>query len=217
MYADAFDQTRLPRLSPLGLGTVVAVHLLVLVGLVRMNVITLPAPLAVLSVSLLSPTPELAPQAEIVAPKPKPVERRPQPVAQPTQLAASAESPAPTPIAVLPAPTFVAPPATVAATVAAPVAKPSQPRFDADYLDNPKPVYPAISRRLGEQGRVVLRVNVTSDGASGEVQLHTSSGSPRLDQSALDTVRRWEFVPARLGTEPVAAWVLVPIAFTLKD
>jgi protein TonB len=40
---------------------------------------------------------------------------------------------------------------------------------------------------------------------------------PRLDDSALATVRRWKFVPARLGHEAVAAWVLVPIAFTLKD
>jgi protein TonB len=49
------------------------------------------------------------------------------------------------------------------------------------------------------------------------VQLQASSGSSRLDQSALDTVRRWKFVPARLGKDPIAAWVLVPIAFTLKD
>lgn len=216
--AHAFDQAARPRLSPLGLGMVIAVHLLILVGLVRLNVITLPAPLAVLSVSLLPPSPEpkpqLQPQPEIVPPKPKPVERRPTPLPQPVQLAAPADSPAPTPIAVAPAPTPVAAPAPI---VAAPVAAPTQPRFDADYLDNPKPAYPAISRRLNEQGRVTLRVHVAADGSAREVQLHASSGSPRLDESALATVRRWKFVPARLGQEPVAAWVLVPIAFTLKD
>ena len=63
----------------------------------------------------------------------------------------------------------------------------------------------------------MLRVHVEADGRAGDVQLHTTSGSPRLDQSALDTVRRWKFVPARLAQTPVAAWVLVPIAFTLKD
>jgi protein TonB len=94
---------------------------------------------------------------------------------------------------------------------------PTQPRFDADYLDNPKPAYPAISRRLNEQGRVMLRVHVAADGSASEVQLHASSGSSRLDQSALDTVRRWKFVPAKLGKDPVTAWVMVPIAFTLKD
>jgi protein TonB len=216
MYALAhqLDQSARPRLSPIGLGTVVLVHLLVLFGLVRMNLITLPAPLAVLSVSLLPPSPEIRPQPAIVPPKPKPVERRPLPLPQPTQLAAPADSPAPTPIAVPPAPTPVA---VTAPVVAAPVAAPTQPRFDAGYLDNPKPVYPAISRRLSEQGRVVLRVHVTDAGLAGEVHLHASSGSSRLDQSALDTVRRWKFVPAKLGQEPIAAWVLVPIAFTLKD
>jgi protein TonB len=74
-----------------------------------------------------------------------------------------------------------------------------------------------MSRRLSEQGRVLLRVQVEADGRAGDVQLHTSSGSPRLDQSALDTVRRWKFVPARRGQEAIAATVLVPIAFTLKD
>lgn len=224
MYAGAltFDQTTRPRLSPLGLGTVVGVHLLLLTALVQLNVITLPVPLAVLSVSLLAPAPEITPQPEIVPPKPKPVERRPTPpqtpLQTPTQIAAPAESPAPTPIAVAPAPTFVAAPApVVAAPVVAPMAAPTQPRFDADYLDNPKPAYPAISRRLGEQGRVTLRVHVAADGSTSEVQLHTSSGSSRLDQSALDTVRRWKFVPAKRGPDPVAAWVLVPIAFTLKD
>ena len=54
-------------------------------------------------------------------------------------------------------------------------------------------------------------------GAALEVLLHASSGSERLDASALDTVRRWKFVPARLGSEAVAATVLVPIAFSLKD
>jgi protein TonB len=128
------------------------------------------------------------------------------------QLAAPEASPAPSPVVVPPAPAPVppvaAPPAPVQAT---------QPRFDADYLDNPKPPYPPLSRRMGEQGRVVLRVHVTPDGAAGEVLLASSSGSPRLDESALATVRRWKFVPARRGTDAVAAWVLIPIAFTLKE
>lgn len=182
-----------------------------------MKLIVLPAPLAVLSVSLLPATEVIQPKPEIVPPKPKPVARRPQPMAQPTQLAAPAESPAPTPIAVAPAPTIQTPAAPPAPSLATPIVAPTQPRFDADYLDNPKPVYPAISRRLGEQGRVVLRVRVEADGRTADVQLHASSGSPRLDQAALDTVRRWKFVPARLGQTPTVAWVLVPIAFTLKD
>ena len=198
--------------SPTALGVVAALHVLAFWLLLRMNVISLPAPLAVLSVSLLPPAEVLKPDPEIVPPKPKPVERRPTPIPQPTQLAAPAEAPAPTQIAVSPAPTFVTAPAPAAPTPSA-----TQPRFDADYLDNPKPPYPSISRRMGEQGRVVLRVRVDAQGLAIDVQLHASSGSERLDASALQTVRRWKFVPARLGNEPVAATVLVPIAFSLKD
>ncbi len=201
---------RTPRLSRSGLAFVLALHALVFWLLLRANVITLPAQLSVLSVSLLRPAEETKPQPEVTPPRPKPVKPRPVPQQPPVQLAAPETSPAPSPVAVPsePAPPVAAPPAPVQAT---------QPRFDADYLDNPKPPYPPLSRRMGEQGRVVLRVHVAPDGAAGEVLLHTSSGSPRLDESALQTVRRWKFVPARRGTEPVAAWVLVPIAFTLKE
>jgi protein TonB len=47
------------------------------------------------------------------------------------------------------------------------------------------------------------------------LELHASSGFPRLDQAATSAVRHWTFVPARRGTEPVSAWVLVPLTFTL--
>ncbi len=207
MYASAS-----PAVNRSGLALVVALHAIVFWGLLQMKLIALPAPLAVLSVSLLAPAEVIQPKPEIVPPRPKPVERRPTPLPQPTQLAAPVDAPAPITATVPPAPTLAAAPAT-----AAPAPVVTQPRFDADYLDNPKPSYPAISRRLAEQGRVVLRVHVEADGRAAEVQLHASSGSSRLDQSALDTVRRWKFVPARLGQTPTAAWVLVPIAFTLKD
>ena len=75
---------------------------------------------------------------------------------------------------------------------------------------------PSLSRRLGETGRVVLRVLVTTGGAAERVELRTSSGSTRLDTSALETVQRWKFIPAKLGDTPVSAWVLVPIVFTLE-
>ena len=90
------------------------------------------------------------------------------------------------------------------------------PIFAADYLDNPAPYYPALSRRAGEQGRVVLRVLVNPAGGADEVEVRTSSGHPRLDQSARDTVRRWRFIPAKRGDESVPAWVLIPISFRLE-
>ena len=106
------------------------------------------------------------------------------------------------------------PPSPIQAVeVAAPI---TPPNFTAAYLDNPAPVYPPLSRRAGEQGRVLLRVHVSAQGGALEVDIAKSSGSPRLDSAAVDAVRRWRFVPARQGEKPVAAWVLVPISFSLE-
>ncbi len=91
------------------------------------------------------------------------------------------------------------------------------PRFDAAYLQNPPPDYPSLSRRLGEEGRVLLRVLISPEGLPRDIQLQTSTGYPRLDQAALQTVRRWRFVPAMRGDEALAAWVLVPIRFNLES
>lgn len=154
---------------------------------------------------------------------PKPLPVRPQPKSTPrplepapllaiTQDAPTAvETPVPEVVKPL-SPIQEAPPPQVAA-----VAPATPPNFNAAYLDNPPPVYPALSRRNGEQGRVLLRVFVTPAGTTEKVELHTSSSWPRLDQVAQDTVKRWRFVPARQGDQAVAAWVLVPITFTLEN
>ncbi|HUP94654.1 MAG TPA: energy transducer TonB, partial [Burkholderiales bacterium] len=81
----------------------------------------------------------------------------------------------------------------------------------------PAPAYPPISRRMGEEGKVMLRVHVNERGLPDDVQLKASSGSQRLDDTALQTVKQWKFVPARRGDMPVVAWVLVPISFSLRS
>ena len=72
-------------------------------------------------------------------------------------------------------------------------------------------------QRMGEEGKVVLRVAVTPQGSASEVQIHTSSGSTRLDESAQKTVRNWKFIPAKQGDTAVSSWVLVPIIFKLEQ
>lgn len=105
-------------------------------------------------------------------------------------------------------------PATAAAAAPDPIPV-APPRFDAAYLDNPAPAYPALARRQREEGRVMLRVLVGADGRAERVDIATSSGSERLDRAAQDAVRRWRFVAARRGGEAVAAYVSVPIVFSL--
>ncbi|MBI4740076.1 MAG: energy transducer TonB [Betaproteobacteria bacterium] len=72
-----------------------------------------------------------------------------------------------------------------------------------------------MSRRLGEEGKVILRVRVGAQGASLAVDIRQSSGHPRLDEAARAAVEKWRFVPARQGGEAVEATVLVPLHFTL--
>ncbi|NJD25296.1 MAG: energy transducer TonB [Betaproteobacteria bacterium] len=112
--------------------------------------------------------------------------------------------------------------AVEAVTASPPDTRPAEPavtqaRFDADYLKNPAPPYPPLSRKAGEQGKVVLRVAVTAQGTAEQVEIRTSSGSQRLDDAALNTVRNWRFVPARRGDGAVPSSVLVPIIFKLEQ
>jgi len=123
--------------------------------------------------------------------------------------------PPPEPVKFEPA-AVVAPPAPAPAPVVSEPAPVVPPRFDAAYLNNPPPAYPSAARRMGDEGKVILRVHVDQQGRAQDVQVKTSSGSARLDDAALNTVKDWRFVPARQGEQPVVAWVLVPIVFKLE-
>lgn len=140
-------------------------------------------------------------------------------------LASPKPAPTPTPVAPTPEPVQKVEPSPVAqqqtdikakANQEAAASEVIQPKFDADYLNNPKPGYPSISRRLGEEGVVMLRVYVSPQGTPDQIQLLKSSGFDRLDQAALSAVSKWRFAPARQGKIAVAAWVQVPVSFQLR-
>jgi TonB family protein len=104
-----------------------------------------------------------------------------------------------------------------APTPEAPPEPVTPPRFDAAYLNNPAPAYPPTFRRLHEHGVVLLRVRVTPEGHPAEVLVERTSGSGRLDSAAINAVQQWKFVPARRGSEPAEAWVIVPLQFELRS
>jgi protein TonB len=215
---------------------VIVVHVLIALALLSMepvarakgrqqpliaSLIVPPAPPKVEEPAKAPDPPKPLPQRPRSEPPPKPL--------PPPPLLSAPES-APSPVVVAPLPAEVPVPAPSAALerpapaiAAAPPAPPAPrvepvvaPRFDADYLDNPAPAYPALSRRMGEQGRVLLRVYVHADGSAGQLEIGESSGFERLDRAAREAVARRRFVPARQGERPVAAWVLVPISFSLR-
>ena len=234
-------QLGFPRTSraPRSIGALIAIALHAVAGFVLLSYEPARSALfaaAPIMVELITPPkvePRSEPPVEIRPPEPKPqpkpkpvIRQRPKPPEPKPVLSAPVEAsspvvtapppplpePPPEPAAP-PAPSVTAPPAPPAP---APVVPVTAPVFNADYLDNPPPRYPALSRRVGEEGRVVLRVLVNVSGSADDVQIRDSSGHARLDEAALQTVRRWKFVPAKRGDQPVAAWVLIPISFKLE-
>lgn len=209
-------------------GVVVAAHAGVLVALVagahpRASEVIIPARVIAESIAFAPPAPEpAAPEP----PKPQPVARpemprhAPAPAPEPLPVvAAAAAEPRPAAPAAPPpaAPAATAAPATAAVATAPPVPpKVELPSASAAYLDNPPPEYPRLSRRLGEQGRVVLRVLIGADGSAAQAEVRASSGFERLDQAALRAVLRWKYVPGRRGGTPEAMWFNVPVQFVLE-
>lgn len=64
---------------------------------------------------------------------------------------------------------------------------------------------------------MLLDVYILPDGSVGEIKLKRSSGHPRLDQTALEAVRRWRYQPARRGNEPIPYWYVQPLDFVLNS
>lgn len=93
----------------------------------------------------------------------------------------------------------------------------SGPYSDAGFFSNPKPPYPAVSRRMAEEGTVLLSVHILTDGRVDEVKLKRSSGFSRLDDAAIKTVRHWRYVPAKRNGKSIPYWYAQPIRFSLDD
>ncbi|GAO23033.1 TonB family protein [Alicycliphilus sp. B1] len=190
-------------------------------------------PAEVLS-EFLTPAPPAAPPAPPVPlphkptpapPKPTPPKPRPAPTPAPAPMPLAIADPTPAPAAPVgvvqqqpaAAPVEAAPAPAPAAPAAPPGPAIIQPSSDASHLNNPKPVYPAVSKRLGEQGKIVLRVLIGTDGLPQKIEIKQSSGYERLDRQAVDTVSRWRFVPGTRNGVPEAMWYLQPINFVLQQ
>ena len=166
------------------------------------------------------PPPSPPTPAQRAAPAPTPLALAPEPVPQPTQTPAApptvaATAPVNAPVSAT-APVAPAPSVVVPAAPAAPT-KVDLPTTVADYQTKSPPVYPAMSRRMGEQGRVVMRVLIGADGVPQQAEVLQSSGHGRLDRAAADAVMRWRYVPGKRGGVPETMWFQVPIEFKLGN
>ena len=207
-------------------GSVLVFHALAIwalqTGLI-MRAVEVIVPVEVLAQIIDLPTPKVTP-APPAPPEPvKQVAAKPKQVTQaaPTLLAVPDATPTPNapsvqPIAP-PAPYTPAVPVAAVPTPAPPApAKITLPSSDADYLSNPKPKYPTMSLKMGEQGTVKIRVFVSAEGMPQKIELSQSSGYDRLDQAALASVPKWRFVPGKRGGVPEGMWFVVPIPFIIE-
>jgi len=146
--------------------------------------------------------------------------------AAPVPLAVTTATPEPSATALTPvveadhnrAPSSIVSPSAAPAAVAPPTppARLMLPSSDADYLQNPRPVYPPVSKRMGEQGQVVIRTLIGSDGSAQQAQIKHSSGFDRLDQAAMATALRWKYVPGKRAGVAEAMWFDMPFNWVLQ-
>ena len=79
------------------------------------------------------------------------------------------------------------------------------------------PDYPPVSRRLGEQGTLRLRLTIGVDGMVEDARVEVSSGHQRLDDAAVQWVKaHWRYEPAMQGPKPIPATATAEVTFRLK-
>jgi periplasmic protein TonB len=221
MGQNALQQLR--RIGPLG--TIILLHVVFFYalqsGLVRKAAEALPKEV---SVTFITPQPQQKPEP----PKPQPAPEKPKTVpvvkkqaAPPPPVPVVNTTPSQHAITAPPAPPAPPAPAEPASPVVSAPPAPPAPAVPKtitagiEYLQAPQPEYPPVSRRIGEEGKAVLRVLVNDKGRPERVEVQKTSGSARLDEAARQAVLRAVFKPFIEDGKAVAAYAIVPIRFQL--
>lgn len=199
----------------LGIAFVLIAHVLVIGWLMAQRLLPMPDEAVTLMVNFIAP-----PALQQAAPKPapKPPESKPLPKEPAQQLVAQAP--------VLSPAEPVAPPLPEVPVVESAPAAPAMPlpvgpvalggELSVVCPERRAPAYPPMSRRLGETGKVVLRVTLNAQGRVAKATVNQSSGFNRLDEAALAAVREWRCTPAQRNGQAVEATALQPFNFVLE-
>jgi protein TonB len=193
-----------------GFGAVLVFHAALIYGLVvtlaHRSVDVVPVPIETKII-----TAPQQPPIEVPPPPPPNFVAPPQVFVPPPEVNI-AKPPPPLPQNTAPAVVTTAPPRAPALTAPATV----QPRIDLAHSSQPE--YPPQSRRLGEQGSLVLQVMVDASGRVTDSKLVQSSGSQRLDQAALDGVKAsYRFFPGTLDGKPQPMWFTFKFTWKLQS
>ena len=199
----------------IGLFFVLALHAAALYGLWQHRLIPSPQEAMTLIVNFIAPpVPEKKEEPKRPPPpKPKPIENpHPRQIVAETRVIAPTDYIAPPPPEKpAPEPVIQAPPMPL---LPGPMALSSE--LSVACPERTAPAYPAQSRRLGETGVVVLRVELDETGRVALARISSSSGHARLDEAALGAVRSWRCIPALRNGQPVRAVALQPFKFILQ-
>lgn len=176
---------------------------------------------SLIAVNLAPPPPPPSPS------KPAPPESQtlqtsvqPAPVTVPAPVPRPVVAMVPTSAPSVPVMAIAAPPALVSAPAPAPPAPPATVTSDAlgtRMISGAPPRYPVESRRKKEQGTVELALVLGLDGRVETISIASSSGFARLDQAALEAVRRWRWAPTLRDGAPVKVRGTVEIPFVLNN
>ncbi|MGR6805909.1 energy transducer TonB [Sphaerotilus natans] len=184
------------------------------------------AEVAPMMVDLIAPTPE-APKPP---PPPQPRPKTPPPPPAPVLAAKPPPVPVPQPAFVAPPPPAEPPPLPVPEAPPVPPAPPAPPTppapapaaprtvvlTDSDWVRVPEIEYPLASRRLKEEGTVIVRALIDTRGTPKQVALQRSSGHARLDQAALRAAMGARVKPRTENGVPFEFWIAMPLAFELE-
>lgn len=198
-----------PALS--GLLVVLAAHGVLLYVMWSYRILVMPDEMVTLFVETITTAPPPQPK-EVPKPvrteKPKPVKPQPQQLAAEAPVVSATEPVAPPP------PPAIEAPAPPPARPAGPVTLGAE--LAVSCPERAAPAYPPLSRRLAEEGKVVLRVELDEQGHVRAARVATASGFPRLDEAALAAVKTWRCNPARRDGQAVRAVALQPFKFVLQ-
>lgn len=87
---------------------------------------------------------------------------------------------------------------------------------EPDFASMSAPKYPRIARKKGWEGEVLVKAFVDKYGKPLKVRVKESSGHDVLDKAAIDAVRKWKFVPAKMGSSNYDSETEIPVQFVLK-
>lgn len=200
------------------LGMVVGLHITFIWGLWHTQIRHAIEQTAPLFVSLIAQDPpKEEPPPSPPAPEPPKPEPRIEPPPEPQQIVSetpvvdpvefTAPAPDPLPVEPDPAPVIAVTPMIEQITL---------PELAVACPDRSPPVYPVWSKRMREQGEVVLQVFLDTSGKVVRTEINRTSGSPRLDEAALQAVQRWRCRPATKDGQPVSAVALQSINFVIN-